>query len=133
MIETLSINGGICAIIVRKDFSSDSIEFFTKHDDTLQLGYMNRKKGYKIEPHEHKKVERIVDQTNEVLFIKSGSVKIKFFNENYQYCRFSILYEGDTVLLMNYGHSFEMLEDTEILEVKQGPYLGDDDKVRFSE
>ena len=32
---------------------------------------------------------------------------------------------------MNGGHGFEMLEKTEIIEIKQGPYAHDKDKTRF--
>ena len=41
------------------------------------------------------------------------------------------LNEGDIILLIEGGHSFEMLEDAVILEIKQGPYMGVEDKILF--
>jgi hypothetical protein len=38
---------------------------------------------------------------------------------------------GDIMLMVGGGHGFRMLEDTVLLEVKQGPYTGVDEKERF--
>ena len=42
-----------------------------------------------------------------------------------------VLKAGDVILLIDGGHGFEVLEDCEMFEVKQGPFLGDRDKTRF--
>jgi hypothetical protein len=42
-----------------------------------------------------------------------------------------VLNSGDIILLANSGHGVVMLEESEIIEIKQGPYLEKDDKVRF--
>tara|TARA_B100000886_G_scaffold119954_1_gene80707 strand:- start:232 stop:636 length:405 start_codon:yes stop_codon:yes gene_type:complete len=131
-IKKIEDNGKELAIILRKEYSSDGIEFFTPNTYTLQLGYMNRPKNYKIEPHIHNEVERTVKHTNEVLFIKSGKVRITFYNDDEEYLEDVILTEGDVVLLIEGGHGFEMIEPTEMIEVKQGPYAGGKDKVRFT-
>jgi mannose-6-phosphate isomerase-like protein (cupin superfamily) len=131
MIERVSIGEKHCAMILRSDFRKDGIEFFTQADDTLQLGYMSRGKGYVIQPHVHKPVERMVEFTHEVLFIKTGRVKVNFFDDDGDYQKSSILEQGDVILLTLCGHGFEMLEDSEIIEVKQGPYAGHDDKHRL--
>ena len=39
--------------------------------------------------------------------------------------------QGDVILLSSGGHGFEMLENSEIIEVKQGPFAGNIDKTRF--
>ena len=93
---------------------------------------MNRPKGYVIQPHLHNAVPRNVEFTKEVLFIKSGLVRIDFYDDFQNYFESYILARGDVVLLAFGGHGFEMLEPTEIIEVKQGPYAGDADKTRFS-
>ncbi|WP_316758660.1 MULTISPECIES: hypothetical protein [Pedobacter] len=92
---------------------------------------MNRSKGYVIEPHVHKIVERKVTLTQEVLYIKTGKVLINFYDNDQQYLENRILEKGDVILLASGGHGFEMLDDTEMIEIKQGPYIGDEDKVRF--
>ena len=93
---------------------------------------MNRPAGYKIPAHTHKKVERAVFNTLETLFIKKGKVKIDFYDKNQGYLESSIVSSGDVVLLASGGHGFEMLEQTEIIEVKQGPFAAEEDKIRFN-
>ena len=125
-------NGEILAIILRAKFQEDGIQFFTPDDFSQQLGYMKHKKGHMIKPHLHNKIERIVNFTFEVLFIKSGIVKVNFYSGDKKYLKSDILNQGDVILLAYGGHGFEILEDSEMIEVKQGPYAGDDDKTRFN-
>ena len=131
MIEHLCHGELPLAVILRASYRSDGIEFFTPGDFSQQLGYMNRPKGYVIPPHVHNPVTREVQYTKEVLFIRSGRVRIDFYSEVREYLQSTILETGDVVLLAYGGHGFEMLEPTEMIEVKQGPYAGDQDKTRF--
>ncbi|SOD18646.1 hypothetical protein [Pedobacter xixiisoli] len=128
MIENISYENHQLAIIIRSNYKNEGIEFFTPPNYSQQLAYMNRSKGYIIAPHKHKKVERMVMQTQEVLFIKSGKVKIDFYSPTKAYFTSTILEAGDVILLADGGHGFEMMEDTEMIEVKQGPYSQEDDK-----
>jgi len=131
MIDKILNNNELFAIILRKKYKSEGIEFFTPNNFSQQLGYMNRPKGHIIPPHLHNKVNRTVEMTNEVLFIKTGKVKVNFFDENQIFFKSEFLEEGDFILLVKGGHGFEMIEASEIIEIKQGPYVGDNDKTRF--
>ncbi len=131
MIEYIKNIEETLAIIIRASYKKEGIEFFTNDDDSQQLGYMNRPKGYVIVPHRHNLVPREVHLTQEVLFIKSGKVRVDFYNDEQDYLESTIVHSGDVILLSNGGHGFEMLEASEIVEVKQGPYCGEKDKVRF--
>ncbi len=131
MIHRITHNNQLLAIVIRKDFQKDGIEFFTPDDFSQQLAYMKRPKNYVIPPHVHNIVVREVQYTQEVLFIKSGKVRVDFYDDNKSYLESTILYPGDVILLAHGGHGFEMLEESEIIEVKQGPYAGDEDKTRF--
>lgn len=119
------------ALIIRRSFHKDGIEFFTPSTYSQQIGYMNRPAGYVIAPHVHNPVQREVHYTNEVLFIKSGRVRVDFYSQAQAYLESTVLEAGDVILLAHGGHGFEMLEPTEMIEVKQGPYAGDRDKTRF--
>ncbi len=121
----------LLAIILRTNFKKSGIDFFTPLDFSQQLGYMNRPKGYKIQPHLHNKVERIIQYTQEVLFIKNGLVRVDFYKNDKSYFKSKLLETGDVILLSFGGHGFEMLEESEIIEVKQGPFAGNIDKSRF--
>lgn len=119
------------ALIVRSSFHTEGIVFLTPSTYSQQLGYMNRPSGHVIPPHVHNPVVREVHFTKEVLFVRSGRLRVDFFSEAREYLESSILEAGDVILLAYGGHGFEMLEPTEIIEVKQGPYAGDMDKTRF--
>ena len=132
MSECIIHNETILAILIRKNYSAPGIEFLTPSNFSQQLGYMNRPKGYVIEPHVHNDISREVLLTQEVLFIRKGKLRVDFYSDKKQYIKSLILIDGDVILLAQGGHGFEMLEETEIIEVKQGPYLGDKDKTRFN-
>lgn len=131
MIQKITNGEKLLSIIVRHDFQKEGIEFFTPDDFSQQLAYMNRPKGYVIPPHVHNAVPREVFFTKEVLVIKSGRVRVDFYSDDRVYLESTILEAGDVILLAYGGHGFEMLEESEIIEVKQGPYAGELDKVRF--
>ncbi|MDV6236888.1 hypothetical protein CH379_014760 [Leptospira ellisii] len=131
MIEQIDHNGKLYSIIIRNEFSKDGIEFFTPNELSQQLAYMKRPAGYNIQPHHHNPVPRSVEYTHEVLFIRKGKVKVNFFDEDRRFLESRILLTGDVILLAGGGHGFEMLEETEMIEVKQGPYAGENDKTRF--
>ena len=131
MIERIVNEDNELALIIRHSFRKDGIEFFTPGTYSQQIGYMNRPAGYVIPPHVHNPVLREVQYTKEVLFIKSGRLRVDFYSEEQIYLESTILETGDVILLAYGGHGFEMLEPTEIIEVKQGPYAGDQDKTRF--
>jgi hypothetical protein len=133
MIERIQSGEHLLALILRSDFTSEGIEFFTPDHFSQQLGYMNRPKGFKVTPPVHNFISRDVELTQEVLFIKSGRVKMDIFDLNKKFVKSSILTHGDVVLLASGGHGFTMLEQSEIIEVKTGPHIGDKDKTRFED
>lgn len=130
--EQITINNQLIAIILYNEFNKDGIEFFSPGDFSQQLGYMKRKKGAVIQEHKHVLHQREIKFTQETLFIKRGRVKVNFYDGDNTYFTSRELKTGDVILLASGGHGFEFLEETEIIEVKQGPYAGDKDKVRFN-
>ncbi len=133
MIERILSENTLIAIIIRANYHKEGIEFFTPDDFSQQLAYMNRPAGHTISPHIHNKVERNVSYTQEVLFIRKGKIKISFYDEKRLLIDVKLLGAGDVILLASGGHGFEMLEQTEMIEVKQGPYAGEKDKIRFED
>jgi mannose-6-phosphate isomerase-like protein (cupin superfamily) len=131
MIERIEYNNQLLSVIIRNSFTKQGIEFFTPDDFSQQLGYMNRPIGYEIPPHVHNLIPRNVSLTQEVLFIKSGKVRVDFYNDDKEYLESRTVEKGDVILLASGGHGFQMIEQSEIIEVKQGPYCGEMDKVRF--
>ncbi len=129
--QKISDNSGLLAVIIRADFQADGIVFATPNELPQQLGYMKRPAGYEIDPHVHVLKRYEVEFSSETLFIRKGKVRIDFYSEDGQHLSSEILTAGDVVLLSRGGHGFEMLEESELIEVKQGPYDSDNDKIRF--
>jgi len=130
-IEKISKGNEIIALIVPADFDKDGIEFFTPDSFPQQVGYMSHPKGHKIMPHVHRIVPRLIDYTQEVLIIREGSIEVCLYSKEKDFICKRILNSGDIILLASGGHSFKMLKDTTMVEIKQGPYIGDKDKERF--
>lgn len=132
MIEKISHLKDSLAIIVRSNFSHTGINFFTPNDYSQQLAYMSHPAGKVIQPHVHKKVQREVHNTQETLFIRKGKLQVDFYSDAQEFLESCILEAGDVILLIKGGHGFKVLEDLEMFEVKQGPYAGDQDKIKFN-
>jgi len=122
----------LLAVIISHRFYESGIHFFTPDEFSQQLAYMHHPPGKIIPPHVHNLAIREVQYTQEVLFIKKGKVRVDFYTDQRQYLESHILEAGDVILLATGGHGFKVLEDLEMIEVKQGPYLGDQDKTRFT-
>ena len=131
MIEKIKNKQKLLSIIIRANYKSENIEFFTPSDFSQQLGYMNRPKGYVVQAHLHKPVKRQIMNTREVLIVKKGKIRTYFYDNKKKYVCSKIIKTGDILLLVNGGHGFEMLEKSEVFEVKQGPYKKNKDKILF--
>jgi len=131
MFEKIVYDNMLLAIIVRVSFHKEGIHFFTPNDLSQQVAYMHHPAGKIIDAHVHNPVRREVHYTQEVLFVRRGKLRVDFYDNEQVYLESRILVAGDTILLATGGHGFEVLEELEMIEVKQGPYAGDGDKTRF--
>lgn len=132
MIKKISFGEKQLALIIKNNYSKEDTEFFTNNDTSLQIGYMPHKRGDIISAHIHNSMERKITDTPEVLIIKKGKMRLDLYNDKKEYVESTILEQGDIVLLSSGGHGLKCLEDTEIIEIKQGPYFGHDDKIRYT-
>ena len=132
MIERVESGGTVFALIVRKEPVEPGIHFFTPGHYSQQLGCMRHPAGHVIEPHIHNPVPRAVHITLEALFLRKGRLRVDFYAEAGTYLESRELGAGDVILLVAGGHGFEVLEEVEMIEVKQGPYIGEADKTRLT-
>lgn len=129
--EVIKKKEKLLAMIVRNNYICDGVDFITPNDYSQQVAYMHHPAGKVIDAHVHNLVHRDVILTQEVLFIKSGKLRVDFYDEYEDYLESTVLNSGDVILLVSGGHGFTVLEEVEMIEVKQGPYSGDADKKRF--
>jgi mannose-6-phosphate isomerase-like protein (cupin superfamily) len=116
---------------VRANFDNKGVNFVTTDDMTQQLGFLSHPKDKEIPPHVHLEFKREIYTTQEVLIIKKGKIQVDLYTPNQTYVESKTLYEGDVIVLVHGGHGFKCLSDVEMIEVKQGPYVNNNDKVRF--
>lgn len=132
MIEQVYDNkNDVIAIIIRANYKKEGISFVTPNEYSQQMAYMHHPQGHVIEPHIHNEVIREIRDTKEVLVIKKGKLRCDFYTDEKEYVKSTIVETGDVIMLVQGGHGFECLEETEMIEIKQGPYAGEADKVRF--
>lgn len=125
-------NGQVLAIIIPHSYSQPGVNFFTPNTFSQQLAYMNHPEGHSISAHSHNPTQREVTRTQEVLIIRKGRLRVDFYDNSQSYIKSTVLEPGDVILLASGGHGFEVLEEVEMIEVKQGPFAGVDDKCRFT-
>lgn len=121
----------LIAIIVYRTFVEPGVHFFTPDELSQQLAYMKHPAGKTIDAHVHNPIPREVSYTQEALCIRSGRLRVDFYSADQRYLESRELDGGDVILLVSGGHGFEVLEDLEMFEVKQGPHVGESDKTRF--
>ena len=120
--------GSVQVLELHQEFG---VHFFTPGEFSQQLGFMKHSRGRIIQPHIHSPVQREVTYTQEVLFLRRGKLRVDFYSREQNYLESRLLEAGDVILLASAGHGFEVMEDVEMFEVKQGPYAEQADKVRF--
>lgn len=130
-VEEVKKKEKLLAMIIRNDYRCDGVDFITSNEYSQQVAYMHHPSGKVIDAHVHNLVHRNVVLTQEVLFIKKGILRVDFYDEYEDYLESTDLHAGDIILLISGGHGFHVLEEVEMVEVKQGPYAGENDKKRF--
>jgi mannose-6-phosphate isomerase-like protein (cupin superfamily) len=131
LVEKIYFNDMPLAYIIRGQLMPDKTTFLTPSDFNQQVGFVVYPAGGVIPRHVHRPLERHLVGTSEVLVVRQGRCEIDVYNDDRQLVATRELREGDIMLLVGGGHGFRVLEPTVLLEVKQGPYTGVDEKIRF--
>ena len=132
MLEKIIYKKKILAIIVKtKKIRSRGTNFISPNNFTLQVGFINRPNNHIITPHTHRNTPRKINKTSEVLYVKSGVLRIDFFNNNKKYLFSKLLKKEDLIILNEGSHGFKIIKKCKLIEIKQGPFLKSLDKDRF--
>jgi quercetin dioxygenase-like cupin family protein len=129
--EEIATGGKVLAYIVRAAKTPTQTSFITPEEANFQAGFVVYPAGGEIAPHVHRPSERHIVGTSEVLLVRRGRCEVDIYDEGRRLAASRELRAGDVLVLLAGGHGFRMVEDTVFLEIKQGPYLGLDDKERF--
>lgn len=133
MIEKVIHKNRLYAYILRSSYKKKGIHFFTERRDTMQMGHISYKSEHKILAHHHPLKKKLVNTTSEALIIKKGIIKVKFYDErnSKKIFKSKILKKGDVILILRGGHGFEIIKNVEMIEIKQGPFIEKNNKVRL--
>lgn len=131
MVEKIKDSDNLLALVIRNSENFKKTEFFTAPDSPLQLGALKYEKGDVVKPHVHKAEDININRKQEVLYVKKGSAEVSFFGTSGGKVNSSIIREGDIVMFVDGGHGIEIKEDSEIIEIKQGPYKGRENDKRI--
>jgi len=130
--EKIEKDGKILAIVLRSAKSDNSVEFVTPKEFPLQLGMHKRKKGDYVKAHEHFPFDELKNlQVQEILFVKRGKISVGLYSGKKLFKE--VIVSPDETILINTGHYVKFIEDTELIEVKQGPYRERDNEKKFLE
>ena len=130
-VEIIAANGQTLCYVIRENTQPKQTTFITPPEDKQQVGFIVYPKGSVIARHIHKPLERHIKGMAEVLVVRSGHCQIEVYDEQKSLVAVRDLYQNDVVLMVGGGHGFRIKEDTVLLEIKQGPYLGVVDKELF--
>lgn len=131
MLESITWDGQPLCYIIHRERFPERTTFLTPPEFTLQVGYIVYEGGQEIPRHVHRRIERTIDRTAEVLVVRIGRCELDVYNDDRERVATREVREGDVIIFIGGGHGFRMVEDTVLLEVKQGPYAGTDEKIRF--
>ena len=126
-IEFITSGEQVLAILVGASFSPPTTSFITSPEHMQQVGFVVYPEGGEIEPHTHKPISRELVGTSEVIRVQKGRCEIDL-HYNGKVVATRTLVAGDLIIFIAGGHGFRMLADTILLEIKQGPYYGVDEK-----
>jgi hypothetical protein len=130
-VEHIVASGRPLAYIIRASLSPHVTTFLTPPEFRQQVGFVVYPAGGVIARHVHRPIERHLTGTSEVIVVRSGRCELDVYDDDQVLVATRSLEAGDVMLMVGGGHGFRMLEDTVLLEVKQGPYTGVDEKVLF--
>ena len=133
MIKKVFKQEHLVAIII--DFLADfeATTFFTDKDSFLQVGLIHKESLQSVKPHRHNVFERRVLGTSEFLFVLEGKMAITIFDSDFKSPETFTLGKGSGVLLVGGSHSINFAESAKLIEVKQGPFFAEEDKVYLTE
>jgi uncharacterized protein with PhoU and TrkA domain len=130
-VEQITVAGRPLAYIIRAELAPQATTFLTPSEFKQQVGFVVYPKGGEVARHTHLPLERHLVGTSEVIVMRSGRCELDIYDDDHTLVATRELNPGDVMIMVGGGHGFRMLEDTVLLEVKQGPYTGREEKALF--
>ena len=130
-VEPIGKGDRVYAYVIRESGQEPKTTFLTPDEAIQQVGFVVHPAGADVKRHYHLPLERSIVGTPEVLVVRSGRCEMDVYDDDRELVSTYELTAGDVMVMVGGGHGFRMLEDTVLIEVKQGPYTGRDEKALF--
>ena len=130
-LSTVTSGNSVLGIIISNNFAIKSNCFLSPEDSPQQVAVMSFLENDQILPHIHNSVPRNVSVTQEVIIVVEGEIRVDFYDDKKNYIVSKIISDGDILVLTSGGHAFTFIKATRMVEVKNGPYVGESDRTRF--
>jgi hypothetical protein len=131
VIEPIGRDGKTYCYVIRQATAPEATTFVTPDDAIQQVGFVVHEAGAEVRRHSHLPLERQIVGTPEVLVVRAGRCEMSVYDDDQELVATHELVEGDVMVMVGGGHGFRMIEDTVLLEIKQGPYFGSHEKTYF--
>lgn len=123
----------ILAKLITPEDWKPGLGFFSDDNEFIQVGTWFYDAGKQLADHVHNEFDRNATRTCEAVHMVSGSMRVRLYTLEQEPVAVFDIKQGDTLILLDSGHGYEILEDgTKVLEIKNGPFMGVDvDKIKF--
>ena len=124
--ETILHKDKIIALKISSHSMGEGVQPLNSPEDALQVLTHKRAKGSVVVPHAHAPHKRETHTLQEFLVVLRGKIRISFFDEGDNTMHTYIdLSQGEACITLHGPHGVEFLEDSEVIEIKNGPYFDD--------
>ena len=97
----------------------------TDGHEPLQLVTLRHPKGAYLKAHMHMPKKRVTKSLQESLIVKKGKIKLDLYGQDKKKFKTIQLKQGELFILMSGGYGIHILKNSELIEVKNGPFVED--------
>ena len=127
-------DGKILARPIKQEDIKPGLISFSNDDEFLQVvAWGHYEKGKYLQDHWHNKFSRNAERTYEAVYVVKGAIEARLFDLELVPVETLVVNQGEMLILLESAHGYTILEeDTTVLEIKNGPFLGvEKDKTKF--
>lgn len=127
-------DGKILARYITADDIKPGLISLTNDNEFLQVvAWGHYEKGKYLQDHWHNEFERTALRTYEAIYVVKGAIEARLFDLDLIPVETITVKQGELLILLESAHGYTILEDdTTVLEIKNGPFMGvDKDKTKF--
>ena len=119
-------DGVVLARHITPEDIKPGLNFFSRDEEFIQVGVWGHyEKDKELKAHIHNTVARTANRTYETLYVIKGALEAVIYDMDEVPVDRLEIRQGEILVLLECGHGYLIKEDdTTVLEVKNGPYLG---------